>query len=96
MKPQITIDRQALRFMFTNGEGMNLFWADLFSPKPHITDFQAAVMENLHRMYDECVRLDIKPETEMDDILDTTIPSQLELFDEEEYNELYNFEEYDD
>ncbi len=52
--PKIAMDKKALRFTFTNGDGVNLFWEDLFVGKRH-SDFQVEIMRSLFRLYNECV-----------------------------------------
>jgi hypothetical protein len=51
--PSITVDSEAVRFEFEDG-GVNLFWRDLFIGQRH-PSFQAEVMENLFKAYNECI-----------------------------------------
>ena len=51
--PSVTVDKEALRFEFEDG-GTNLFWKDLFIGQRH-NNFQAEIMENLFRAYNECI-----------------------------------------
>jgi len=64
--PKIEIDKLALRFVFTNGDGANLFWRDLFMGQHH-KSFQNLVMEFLQRLYNECIENNIEPNLEEDE-----------------------------
>lgn len=63
---KIEIDKYALRFTFMDGDTANLFWGDLFIGQRN-EDFQAEIMKNLHRLYNECVENNLQPELEEDE-----------------------------
>ena len=54
----ITVDKEALRFVFANGNGKNLFWRDLFLGIQG-RYFHNEVMDCFFRLYNECVENDI-------------------------------------
>ena len=58
--PSIEIDREAVRFTGYNGT-VNLFWSSKFGGVQN-PSFQSRVMENLHLLYDECVRGNVIPD----------------------------------
>lgn len=51
----IALDKDALRFSFSDGSGVNLFWINLFSPMPNQT-FQDEILRCLFKAYNECVK----------------------------------------
>jgi len=57
--PQIAIDVEAIRFSYIDGQGVNLFFDDLFSGV-RIEHWQAEVMRAIKKAYDECVSIEQK------------------------------------
>lgn len=55
MLPGIKIDKEALRFSFADGSGVNLFWVNLFSPMRG-QNFQDEILKNIFKAYNECVK----------------------------------------
>ena len=51
--PSVQIDDKAIRFEYEDG-GVNLFWDDLFIGQRY-PNFQAEVMRNVLRAYNECI-----------------------------------------
>ena len=49
--PKIEIDKHAIRFTFSNGNGLNLLWRDLFCPKNHHQSFQDNILFAIERCF---------------------------------------------
>jgi len=57
--PQISIDVEAIRFNYIDGQGINLFFDDLFSGV-RIEHWQTEIMKAIKKAYDECVSIEQK------------------------------------
>ena len=53
--PNITLDKDALRFSFADGSGINLFWVNLFSPMKG-QNFHDEILKSIFKTYNECVK----------------------------------------
>lgn len=56
--PNIEIDKEAIRFEFTDGSGVNMFWVNLFMPAQQ---FHNELLMNIFRAYNECVLENLEP-----------------------------------